>query len=104
MDKILIEIDVVLDFLFDRHPFAHHDARVLSLCEFRLIKGYSTPVICSNIYYLLRRTASHKEVIGKLTQLLEIIDILQMNGEIVRNALKSGFPDFEDALQNFAAV
>jgi len=33
-----------------------------------------------------------------------IMDILSMDREIVIQALGSGFRDFEDALQNFAAI
>lgn len=104
MDKILIDTDVILDFFFDRNPFAEYASQVFSLCENNLIKGFTTPVIYSNVYYLLRQTASHEKVIDHLKQLLTITDILSMDKEIVINALNSGFKDFEDGLQNFAAV
>lgn len=104
MDKILIDTDVILDFFFDRNPFAEYASQVFGLCENNLIKGFTTPVIYSNVYYLLRQTASHEKVIDHLKQLLTITDILSMDKEIVINALNSGFKDFEDGLQNFAAV
>jgi hypothetical protein len=43
-------------------------------------------------------------VIDKLKQLLMITDVLLMDKEVVSNALNSGFKDFEDSLQNFAAM
>jgi predicted nucleic acid-binding protein len=104
MDKLLIDTDVILDFLFDRQPFAENAAHILSLCETKSIEGFITPVICSNLYYLLRQTAKHDRVIEKLGQLLKIVDVLDMNRDIVLQALGSGFTDFEDALQHFAAV
>jgi hypothetical protein len=33
-----------------------------------------------------------------------ITDVLSMDKEVVSNALNSGFKDFEDSLQNFAAM
>ncbi len=42
-------------------------------------------------------------MIDKLKQLLTILDVLPMDRNIVVSALNSGFSDFEDALQNFAA-
>jgi predicted nucleic acid-binding protein len=69
----------------------------------KLIHGYVTPVICSNLYYLLRQNANHEKVIGKISQLLSILDVLTINKSIVIQALNSDFRDFEDALQNFAA-
>ena len=104
MENILIDTDVILDFFFDRKPFSDNAAIILSYCESDKLKGFITPVICSNVYYLLRRTSKHEKVIEKLGQLLTFIDVLQMDKEIVLEALNSKFKDFEDALQNFSAV
>lgn len=104
MENILIYTDVILDFFFDRKPFSDNASIILSYCESNKIKGFITPVICSNVYYLLRRTSKHEKVIEKLSQLLTFIDVLQMDKEIVLEALNSKFKDFEDALQNFSAA
>jgi len=104
MDRVLIDSDVILDSLFDRQPFSEYATQIFSMCEQKKIVGYLTPVIYSNVYYLLRQTASHEKVIEKLKQLLEITEVLKMDKGVVKNALYSGFKDFEDSLQNFAAV
>lgn len=103
MDKVLIDSDVILDALFDREPFSEYATEILSMCEARKIKGFLTPVTYSNIYYLLRKVATHEKVIVKLKQLLLITEVLPMNKKIVQNALNSQFKDFEDSLQNAAA-
>ncbi|SHF93509.1 Predicted nucleic acid-binding protein, contains PIN domain [Flavobacterium micromati] len=103
MENVLIDTDVILDFFFDRQPFAEFAAELFLLCENNEIKGFVTPVIISNVYYLLRKTAKHEIITEKLKQLLTIIDIVEMNKEVVIDALNSKFKDFEDALQNFAA-
>jgi predicted nucleic acid-binding protein len=104
MDKVLIDTDVILDFFFDRQPFSEYAAKVFSLCELKLIQGFVTPVIFSNVYYLLRQSAKHEKVIEKLNQLITITDVLTMDRNVIVEALNSKFKDFEDALQNFAAV
>jgi len=104
MDKVLIDSDVILDFFFDREPFSESAAQVISLCEAGKITGYVTPVICSNLYYLLRQTANHDKVIKQLSRFMTIMDVLCMDRDVVLQALGSGFKDFEDALQNFSAV
>ena len=63
MHKILVDTDVILDFFFDREPFSENAAKILSLCEMKKVTGYVTPVIVSNVYYLLRQTAKHEKVI-----------------------------------------
>ena len=104
MDNVLIDSDVILDALFDRKPFAEHSTAILSMCESGKITGFLTPLIYSNVYYLLRQTAKHEKVIEKLKQLLKITDVLQMDRKVVKNALSSKFKDFEDSLQNYSAV
>ena len=104
MDHALIDTDVILDFFFDREPFAKFATNVLNLCEAKQMEGYITPVIICNIYYLLRKTASHELVTEKLKQLLSIVKVLNMDQDTVYDALNSSFKDYEDALQNFSAI
>jgi len=104
MDKVLIDTDVLLDFFFDRKPFSKYATKVLSLCEENKLVGFTTPLILSNVYYLLRKTAKHDTIIEKLKQLLTIIGIIEIDKVTVFKALNSGFKDFEDALQNFSAI
>lgn len=104
MKSLLIDTDVILDFFFDRSPFADHVAQLFSLCEKGQLQGYVTPVICSNVYYLLRQTAKHEKVIDNMQNLLLFLDVLQMDKDTILMALNSEFRDFEDGLQNYSAV
>ncbi|MCB0512636.1 MAG: PIN domain-containing protein [Chitinophagales bacterium] len=103
MDKVLIDTDVILDFLFDRNPFSDDASKILSLCESKQIQGFVTAIILSNIYYLLKKVAKHEKVIDSLKMLMNILDIVTTDKTAVLNALNSEFKDFEDALQNFSA-
>lgn len=103
MDTVLIDTDVILDFFFDRKPFSEEASRLLSLCEKGEVKGFVTSIMLSNVYYLLRKTASHEKVIENLKILMNIIDVTTTNKKTVIEALNSEFKDFEDALQNFSA-
>jgi predicted nucleic acid-binding protein len=94
MTRILIDTDVILDFFFNREPFAESAAKVLSLCELKEIKAFVTPVIISNVYYLLRQTAKHEKIIEKLKLLVSITDILIIDKKVVIQALNSDFKDF----------
>lgn len=104
MKKVLIDTDVLLDFFFDRKPYSDNSTIILNLCDKGILEGFITPVIISNTYYLLRKTAKHEKVIEKLKQLLTITNVLQMDRQVIEEALNSEFKDFEDALQNFSAI
>ncbi len=104
MENVLIDTDVILDFFFYREPFAEFATAILNLCEENKLKGFITPVIVCNVYYLLRKTAKHEIVIEKIKQLLTIIDVLKIDKDEVLDSLNSDFKDFEDAIQNFSAI
>ena len=103
MNKVLIDTDVILDFLFDRKPFSDDSSKILNLCENGKIQGFVTSIMLSNIYYLLRKNSKHEKVIESLRMLTNIIDIVTTDKQAVLDALNSEFKDFEDALQNFSA-
>jgi predicted nucleic acid-binding protein len=50
MKKVIIDSDVILDFLFDRKPFSDTSAEILNMCYNQHLKGYITAIILSNIY------------------------------------------------------
>lgn len=103
MKNVLIDTDVILDFFFDREPFSENAAQVLSLCEKKIVIGYITPVILSNVYYLLSQKGKQEKVIEKLKALVSFLEILNIDKNAIITALNSDFKDFEDALQNFSA-
>lgn len=103
MDKILIDTDVILDFFIDRKPFSDDSSKIIALCELKKIHGFVTPVIISNIYYILRKSATHEKIVENLQKLLIFIDVALINKAMILEALNSNFKDFEDALQNFSA-
>ena len=70
MNNVLIDSDVILDSLLDRQPFTADSAEILSLCENKQINGYVTGLMIANIYYLLRKEHSPKQILETIKQLL----------------------------------
>ena len=101
---MLIDTDVLLDFFLNRQPFAEYSTQMVALCELGELRGFVTPVIVSNLYYILRRNSTHGKVISEITKLLSMVDVLSMNKAVVMAALQSRFNDFEDSLQYSAAL
>jgi len=104
MKRVLFDTDVLLDFLFDRKPFSDQTLTLLLACQEKKIIGYLTPVIFSNMYYILRQQASDAFVKEKLGVLLSIVRVLPMNEQTVLLAINSSFKDIEDAMQYFCAL
>ncbi|MEO6130521.1 MAG: PIN domain-containing protein [Saprospiraceae bacterium] len=103
MNKVFVDTDVILDFLLDRLPFADYASVLFSLSEEGKIRLFTSGLVFSNCYYVLRRIASHRKVMEKLNMLSAYVEVISMGSSTVKIALELGFKDFEDALQNFAA-
>ena len=106
MKAVLLDSDIILDAMTDRKPFSQDAILILDLCEKREIYGYTTPVILSNLYYLLRRLGmKHDEILNHFRNLVHniLFDIAVIDKKSILDALDSGFSDFEDALQNYSA-
>jgi predicted nucleic acid-binding protein len=104
MTDLFIDTDVIIDFLIDRKPFSREAAIIFTLIEQKKLKGFSSSLTFSNLYYVLRKIESHNKVISKLDSLSKMVGILKVEEQTIKNALSSGFPDFEDSIQYFSAV
>ena len=103
MTDLFIDTDVIIDFLIDRKPYSREAAILFTLIEQKKLRGYSSSLTFSNLYYILRKIETHNKVISKLDSLSYILNILKVEEQTIKNALKSGFADFEDSIQYFCA-
>lgn len=92
-----------MDFLIDRKPFSRDTAIIFSLIDQKKLKGYASSLTFSNLYYVLRRIEPHKKVISKLDSISKFLTILNVDGQNMRDAIDSGYAEFEDSIQYFCA-
>jgi len=104
MNDLFIDTDVIIDFLIDRKPFSREAAIIFTLIEQKKLKGYASSLTFSNLYYVLRKFESHAKVISKLDSLSKLLVVLKVDDQIIRNAISSGFLDFEDSIQYYCAT
>ena len=104
MNNVFVDTNVIIDFLADRKPFSDGAAQLFQLAKNKEIKLYIAAISVNNTYYILRKVCLHSkslELIGSIDDLVEIIPLTQ---NVIRKAIKSGFKDFEDALQYYSAL
>ena len=104
MTDLFIDTDVIIDFLIDRKPHSREAAIIFTLVDNKKMRGYVSSLTFSNLYYILRKLESHNKVIAKLDSLSKMVNILRVDEQIIKNAISSSFPDFEDTIQYFSAV
>jgi predicted nucleic acid-binding protein len=104
MTNLFIDTDVIIDFLIDRKPYSREAAIIFTLIDQKKLKGNASSLTFSNLYYVLRKFESHKKVLTKLESITKILTILNVGEQNIKDALESGFPDFEDSIQYFCAL
>jgi predicted nucleic acid-binding protein len=103
MTHVYLDTDIILDLITGRQPFANEAAALFTLIEKEKVKSHTSSLSFSNLYYVLKKHSSHRKVIAVLEELADLVNILNVNESVVRTALRSGFKDFEDAIQYHCA-
>ena len=103
MKHYLVDTNVIIDILLDRED-ADAACAVFDGAE----RGDYYLHICAlsftTMFYSLRKILSREDRINVLAQLKEAMEVAEVDGNVIDMALKSGWKDFEDAVQNFSAV
>lgn len=99
----LVDTNVIIDMLLDRE-----DADAACAVFDGVERGDYNLHICAlsftTMFYSLRKILSRENRINALTQLNEAVEVAAVDSKVIDMALKSGWKDFEDAVQNFSAV
>ncbi|MBF2048415.1 MAG: PIN domain-containing protein [Elainella sp. C42_A2020_010] len=102
--RVLIDTNVVLDFLQEREPFVENAARLFERIDAGKIEGFIAATTITNIYYIVRRAAGRAVAQDAVTQVLSDLNICAVDLEVLEQALALNFEDFEDAVQYACAV
>ena len=98
MKKILIDLNIILDFLNKRN-YHEEAAQLINMCVEEKLSGY----ICAHevttlSYFLLKEQKDKTRVINTITALLDIFNIIPIDESILRDSLISPITDYEDAV------
>lgn len=96
--KVLIDTNVIIDYLADRTPFADHAEQVLALCESGEVDGLITANAVTDIYYVVRKVAGREKTREATRTLCSILDIADVGKAGILNAMELDMPDYGDAL------
>jgi len=98
--KILIDTNIILDFLLARAPFFENAKKLMQLVDDNKTKAYITANSITDIVYIVRKTYTIDEIRTAILALLDRIDVIGVDREDILLAFGLGFSDFEDALQS----
>lgn len=100
VSKILIDTNVLLDYLLEREPFFDDAKKVILSCTEGNIKGCIAAHSISNMFFVLRKDYTAKERREILLNLCTIFNIEGIDkAKLLSGLANEDFSDFEDCLQ-----
>ncbi len=103
--RILVDTNVLLDYLLDREPYAKESKKIIRACQQKKLSGYIAAHSITNIFYILRKNYTVEE---RRMILLDICSLFTVEGIDIyklQNSLRNEvFSDFEDSLQEECAI
>lgn len=100
---VLLDINIVLDFLLAREPFADDAEQMIEFSEKKQIQAYITANSVTDLFYIMRKHPDQEKCKQAISNLLTIIDIVSITRSDILKSIDLNFKDFEDALQTQCA-
>ena len=100
VNKILIDTNVLLDYLLEREPFFEDAKGIMVSCAEGKAKGCIAAHSISNMFFILRKDYNAKERREILSNLCSIFDVEGIDkAKLLSGLANEDFADFEDCLQ-----
>ena len=100
VNRILIDTNILIDYLLTREPFYEDAKAVVSSCVDGNTKGCIASHSISNMFFILRKDYNSKERREILLSLCSIFDIEGIDKvKLMAGLQNEEFSDFEDCLQ-----
>jgi predicted nucleic acid-binding protein len=102
--KLLLDINLLLDVLLQREPWAEPAASLLSRIERGEASGFVAGHTLTTVHYVVSRARDRQLAAAAVTDLLRFLDVVPIEKIDSSQALVLPTDDFEDAVQAAAAL
>jgi len=103
--RVLVDTNIVLDFLLQREPFFHDADLLFQAIDAGQVVGCVTATTLTDIFYISRKhTRSIEQARQAIAETLTVMVVCPINRSVLEAAFRSGLDNFEDAVQIFCAV
>lgn len=102
--RILLDTNVVLDFLLKRNPFDIEAKEIFkrsALGDCEIFVSSITPINC---FYTINKEKNRKTAFVSVEGLMNLVEVAETDKKVLINAFKLNFKDYEDAVQHECAV
>jgi predicted nucleic acid-binding protein len=102
--RLLLDINIVLDVVLGREPWALEASALLAALEEGRAEGYLAGHTITTVHYLVQKERGRRTAARAVSDLLRLADVVPLAREDFREALALGVRDFEDAVQAVCAI
>lgn len=102
--RVLLDTNVILDFLLDRQPFASPAEEVWQTIQQGRAEGYVSPITPVNVFYIARKMKGADYARQLVIGLLAVCPACSLDDSSMQSALKLPLADYEDAVQLAGAL
>ena len=103
MKRLLLDVNVVLDVLLDRKPFADTSSEVWATVERGEAEGLLAAHAVTTLHYLNAKAVGGRMARETTDALLSVFDVAAVDDGVLNAALALHWTDFEDAVTAAAA-
>ena len=101
--RLLLDINVLLDVLLERDPWARPAAELLAIIETDQAQGFVAAHTLPTVYYVVAKSQDRDTATRAMHDLLHLLDVVPVEKQDFYRALSLPLNDFEDAVQAAAA-
>ena len=98
MRCLLLDVNLILDVLLDRRPYADDASAVWAAVESGRARGVLSEHAVTTVHYLNDRGVAPRRAADTTEALLSVFEVAPVDAAILRTAAAMRWPDFEDAV------
>ena len=102
--RVLLDNDVVLDFILKRPPFNVEAKKIFDYAGGGKITIYISAITPINAFYTTRKEKGKDIAFKAVEGLVKLIEVCRTDKSVLQNAFSLGFTDYEDAVQCASAM
>lgn len=102
--RVLLDTNVILDFVLEREPYVEAAAELLELNARERYRGFISSITPINVFYVGRKSIGATKAREGIADLLAAFEVCPVTESTLSIALKLPFRDYEDAVQHSCAL
>jgi hypothetical protein len=97
--KVLLDNDVILDYMLERQPFFVEAEEIFMLNAKKKITVFVSAITPVNVFYTGRKLKGKEFTLKAVRRLLLLVEVCRLDKKILQSAFTLNFTDYEDAVQ-----